>query len=179
MRCTRRRLLGMGAMGAAAGLFGLTACSGSAPAATAPARRFEVMRTDAQWREQLSPAQYSVLRRQSTERPFSSPLNKEHRRGTFGCAGCGLELFSSSTKFDSGTGWPSFWAPLHDAVAEDRDTTLGMLRVEAHCRRCGGHLGHVFDDGPRPTGLRYCMNGVAMNFVAADEETRVRIPNRT
>jgi len=169
----------MGAIGAAAGLFGLTACSGSAPAAPAPTPRFEVMRTDAQWREQLSPAQYAVLRRQSTERPFSSPLNKEHRRGTFTCAGCALPLFSSSTKFDSGTGWPSFWAPLHDAVGEDRDTTLGMLRVEAHCRRCGGHLGHVFDDGPRPTGLRYCMNGVAMNFVAADEETRVRIPNRT
>ena len=179
MRCTRRRLLGMAAIGAAAGLFGLTACSGSAPAAPAPTRRFEVMRTDAQWREQLSPAQYAVLRRQSTERPFSSPLNKEHRRGTFTCAGCALPLFSSSTKFDSGTGWPSFWAPLHDAVAEDRDTTLGMVRVEAHCRRCGGHLGHVFDDGPRPTGLRYCMNGVAMNFVAAGEETRVRIPNRT
>jgi peptide-methionine (R)-S-oxide reductase len=179
MRCTRRKLLGMGAIGAAAGLFGLTACSGTAPAAPAPSRRFEVMRTDAQWREQLTPAQYAVLRRQSTERPFSSPLNKEHRRGTFSCAGCGLVLFSSSTKFDSGTGWPSFWAPLHDAVAEDRDTTLGMLRVEAHCRRCGGHLGHVFDDGPRPTGLRYCMNGVAMNFIAADDETRVRIPNRT
>lgn len=179
MQFTRRRVLGMGALGAAAGLFGLTACSASAPAAPAPSRRFEVMRTDAQWREQLTPAQYSVLRRQSTERPFSSPLNKEHRRGTFACAGCGLELFSSSTKFDSGTGWPSFWAPLHNAVAEDRDTTLGMLRVEAHCRRCGGHLGHVFDDGPRPTGLRYCMNGVAMSFVAADDETRVRIPNRT
>ena len=179
MRCTRRRLLGMGAVSAAAGLFGLTACSGPAPAAPAPTRRFEVMRTDAQWREQLTPAQYNVLRQQGTERPFSSPLNKEHRRGTFGCAGCGLELFSSSTKFDSGTGWPSFWAPLHHAVAEDRDTTFGMLRVEAHCRRCGGHLGHVFDDGPRPTGLRYCMNGVAMNFVAAEEETRVRIPTRT
>lgn len=179
MRCTRRKLLGMGAIGAAAGLFGLTACSGTAPAAPAPSRRFDVMRTDAQWREQLSPAQYAVLRRQGTERPFSSPLNKEHRRGTFHCAGCGLALFSSSTKFDSGTGWPSFWAPLHDAVAEDHDTTLGMLRVEAHCRRCGGHLGHVFDDGPRPTGLRYCMNGLAMTFTAADEETRVRIPNRT
>ncbi len=123
--------------------------------------------SDAEWRKKLSPQAYAVLREASTEYPNSSPLNKEHRRGTFTCAGCALPLFSSSTKFDSGTGWPSFWAPLHDAVGEDRDTTFGMLRVEAHCRRCGGHLGHVFDDGPRPTGLRYCMNGVAMNFVAA------------
>lgn len=168
MRYTRRNVLGMGATAAAAGVFGLTACSGQAPAATpAAARRFEVTHSDAQWREQLSPAQYAVLRRQGTERPNSSPLNKEHRRGTFNCAGCALPLFSSSTKFDSGTGWPSFWAPLHGAVGEDRDTTLGMLRVEAHCRRCGGHLGHVFDDGPRPTGLRYCMNGIALNFVPA------------
>ncbi|WP_312318631.1 peptide-methionine (R)-S-oxide reductase MsrB [Stenotrophomonas sp.] len=166
MRLTRRKLLGMSALGAATGLLGLTACSRAAPVAAAePARTFEVMRTDAQWQQQLTPAQYSVLRRKGTERPYSSPLNKEHRRGTFTCAGCALPLFSSSTKFDSGTGWPSFWAPLHDAVGEDRDTTYGMVRVEAHCRRCGGHLGHVFDDGPRPTGLRYCMNGVAMNFI--------------
>lgn len=166
MRLTRRKLLGMSALGAATGLLGLTACSRAAPVAAAePTRTFEVMRTDAQWRQQLTPAQYSVLRRKGTERPYSSPLNKEHRRGTFTCAGCALPLFSSSTKFDSGTGWPSFWAPLHDAVGEDRDTTYGMVRVEAHCRRCGGHLGHVFDDGPRPTGLRYCMNGVAMNFI--------------
>lgn len=167
MSLTRRNVLGIGCMAAAAGVLGLTACSGEAPAAPAHTRLFEVMRSDAQWREQLSPAQYAVLRSQSTERAFSSPLNSEHRRGTFACAGCALPLFSSATKFDSGTGWPSFWAPLHDAVGEARDTTFGMLRVEAHCRRCGGHLGHVFNDGPRPTGLRYCMNGVAMNFVAA------------
>ncbi len=168
MRLTRRKLLGMSAVGAATGLLGLTACSRAAPVAAAePARTFEVMRTDAQWQQQLTPAQYSVLRRKGTERPYSSPLNKEHRKGTFTCAGCALPLFSSSTKFDSGTGWPSFWAPLHDAVGEDRDTSYGMVRVEAHCRRCGGHLGHVFDDGPRPTGLRYCMNGVAMQFVPA------------
>ncbi|KRG64529.1 methionine sulfoxide reductase [Stenotrophomonas humi] len=167
MSLTRRNVLGIGCMAAAAGVLGLTACSGAAPAAPAQKRLFEIMRSDAQWREQLSPAQYAVLRGQSTERAFSSPLNNEHRRGTFVCAGCALPLFSSATKFDSGTGWPSFWAPLHDAVGEDRDTTFGMLRVEAHCRRCGGHLGHVFNDGPRPTGLRYCMNGVAMNFVAA------------
>ncbi|RRU11075.1 peptide-methionine (R)-S-oxide reductase MsrB [Stenotrophomonas sp. 278] len=180
MRLTRRKLLGMSALGAASGLLGLTACSRAAPVAAAePARTFEVMRTDAQWQQQLTPAQYSVLRRKGTERPYSSPLNKEHRKGTFTCAGCALPLFSSSTKFDSGTGWPSFWAPLHDAVGEDRDTSYGMVRVEAHCRRCGGHLGHVFDDGPRPTGLRYCMNGVAMNFVAGPEDLRVRIANRT
>ena len=183
MRVTRRTFLGMGAVTAAAGVFGLSACSNPAPAAPAtpatPARTFEVTHTEAQWQQQLSPAQYSVLRRKSTERPWSSPLNKEHRRGTFTCAGCALPLFSSSTKFDSGTGWPSFWAPLHDAGGEDRDTSYGMVRVEAHCRRCGGHLGHVFDDGPRPTGLRYCMNGVAMQFVAAPDEMRVRVPQRT
>ena len=128
---------------------------------------FPVSYPDAEWRKRLSPAQYSVLRKEGTEAPYTSPLNAEHRPGVFSCAGCALPLFSSSTKFDSGTGWPSFWAPLHGAVEEDRDTTLGMIRIEAHCRRCGGHLGHVFDDGPRPTGLRYCMNGVAMRFTAA------------
>lgn len=167
MSLTRRKLLGMGGMAAAASLFGLSGCGRAAPVAAAPAGNFEVMRSDAQWRQQLTPAQYAVLRGKGTERAFSSPLNKEHRRGTFHCAGCALALFSSATKFDSGTGWPSFWAPLHGAVGEERDTTFGMLRVAVHCRRCGGHLGHVFNDGPRPTGLRYCMNGVAMNFVAA------------
>jgi peptide-methionine (R)-S-oxide reductase len=108
-----------------------------------------------------------VLRGQGTERPFSSPLNDEHRRGTFACAGCALPLFSSATKFDSGTGWPSFWAPLHGAVEQARDTSFGMVRAAVHCHRCGGHLGHVFNDGPRPTGLRYCMNGVALQFMAA------------
>ena len=105
-----------------------------------------------------------MLRRESTERPFSSPLDKEKRRGKFACAGCALDLFVSETKFESGTGWPSFWTPLENAVGETRDISLGMLRTEVHCRRCGGHLGHVFDDGPKPTGLRYCMNGVAMTF---------------
>ncbi|KQN99208.1 MULTISPECIES: peptide-methionine (R)-S-oxide reductase MsrB [Stenotrophomonas] len=167
MSLTRRRLLGIGGAVAAAGLFGAGACSRAAPVPPAGQGRFEVVHSDAQWRRQLTPAQYAVLRGQGTERAFSSPLDQEHRRGTFQCAGCALALFSSATKFDSGTGWPSFWAPLHGAVGEDRDTTFGMLRVEVHCRRCGGHLGHVFDDGPRPTGLRYCMNGVAMNFVAA------------
>ncbi|AWH20215.1 MULTISPECIES: peptide-methionine (R)-S-oxide reductase MsrB [Stenotrophomonas] len=166
MPLTRRHLLGLGGAATAAGLLGLAACSRATPAAAEarPQRQFEVMRSDAEWRRLLTPAQYAVLRQQATERAGSSPLDREHRSGTFVCAGCGLPLFSSSTKFDSGTGWPSFWAPLHNAVGEDRDTTFGMLRVEAHCRRCGGHLGHVFNDGPRPTGLRYCMNGVALLF---------------
>jgi len=128
---------------------------------------FEVVYTDEQWRARLSPTQYAVLRREGTERPYSSPLNDEHRAGVFGCAGCGLDLFASRTKFDSHTGWPSFWAPLDHAVATRADHSFGVSRTEVHCRRCGGHLGHVFDDGPRPTGLRYCMNGVAMNFTPA------------
>ena len=126
--------------------------------------RYEVTLSDVQWRQRLSAAAYRVLRRQDTEVPFTSPLNKEHRLGVFACAGCALPLFTSRTKFDSGTGWPSFWAPLPNAVAVGSDTTLGMERTEVHCRRCGGHLGHVFDDGPQPTGKRYCMNGVAMSF---------------
>jgi peptide-methionine (R)-S-oxide reductase len=120
--------------------------------------------TDAQWRQRLSPWAYKVLRQQATEHPFTSPLNDEHRKGLFACAGCGQRLFSSSTKFDSGTGWPSFWAPLPRAVGTSRDLGLGEVRTEVHCARCGGHLGHVFDDGPRPTGKRYCMNGVALSF---------------
>ncbi len=128
------------------------------------AEAFEVTKTDAEWRKLLSPAQYRVLRQEETERAFTSPLNDEHRAGTFHCAGCDLALYSSTTKYDSGTGWPSFWKPLPDAVATKADWGLLGRRTEVHCRRCGGHLGHVFDDGPKPTGKRYCMNGVAMVF---------------
>ena len=134
--------------------------------ASEPPEKFEVTHTDAEWRALLTPAQYSVLRQEGTEHPYSSPLDHEKRAGTFGCAGCNLPLFSSETKFESHTGWPSFWQPLDKAVGTREDKTFGMVRTEVHCRRCGGHLGHVFDDGPKPTGLRYCMNGVAMTFAA-------------
>jgi peptide-methionine (R)-S-oxide reductase len=135
------------------------------PAAAEPA--FKVTRTDAEWKKLLTPPQYAVLRGNGTERRYSSPLNDEHRKGIFSCAGCQLALFSSATKFDSRTGWPSFWAPLDKAVGTETDTTLFMKRISVHCAQCGGHLGHVFDDGPKPTGLRYCMNGVAMTFAVA------------
>jgi peptide-methionine (R)-S-oxide reductase len=123
--------------------------------------------TDAEWQKRLTPTQFRVLREAATERPFTSPLNKEHRAGTFVCAACALPLYSSKTKFDSGTGWPSFWAPLKGAIATATDYEIGVARTEVHCRRCGSHLGHVFDDGPKPTGKRYCMNGVALSFRAA------------
>jgi peptide-methionine (R)-S-oxide reductase len=119
---------------------------------------------DDEWRVKLTPEQFHVLRKHGTERAGTSSLNGEHRAGTFRCAGCGQDLFTSDTKFDSGTGWPSFWAPLANAVETTTDRTLGMQRVEVHCARCKGHLGHVFEDGPRPTGLRYCMNGVSLDF---------------
>ena len=133
----------------------------------APAGPFEVTHTDAEWRALLSPDAYAVLRQQATERPFSSPLDHEKRAGTFSCAGCANPLFSSKTKFDSGTGWPSFFKPLPNAVVTRSDRSLLMERTEVLCRRCGGHLGHVFDDGPKATGLRYCMNGLALKFQPA------------
>jgi peptide-methionine (R)-S-oxide reductase len=126
-----------------------------------------VVHSDAEWRATLTDAQYAILRKEGTEPPFTSPLLHEERRGIFACAGCGLDLFSSSTKFDSGTGWPSFWAPLDNAVNTHEDRSYGMVRMAVTCRRCDGHLGHVFDDGPKPTGLRYCMNGLALTFKPA------------
>jgi peptide-methionine (R)-S-oxide reductase len=155
----RRALLGsVAALGAAA----LVAPSPGRPAAAQ--RRFPLARSDAQWRQLLGPKRYAVLREGATERPGSSPLNKEHRRGTFGCGGCGRPLFNSSTKFESGTGWPSFYRALPGAVLTRSDGSMMMTRTEVLCARCGGHLGHVFDDGPKPTGLRYCMNGLALQF---------------
>ena len=136
---------------------------GMSPPATA-AEKFEVAHTDAEWQKLLTPDQYHVLRKEGTERAFSSPLNNEHRAGTFSCAGCQLPVYSSKTKFESHTGWPSFWAPIDKAVRTTDDSSFGMTRTAVSCRRCGGHLGHVFNDGPPPTGQRYCMNGVAMNF---------------
>jgi peptide-methionine (R)-S-oxide reductase len=128
---------------------------------------YDVEKPDAEWQRILTPQQYQVLRRHGTERAGTSPLNAEKRQGTFACAGCGQPLFDSRTKFESGTGWPSFYQPLDGAVGTRTDRSFFMTRTEVHCRRCGGHLGHVFEDGPKPTGLRYCMNGVAMTFVPA------------
>ena len=130
----------------------------------APAVHFAVNHTPAEWRKILGAQRYAVLREAATERPFSSPLLNEHRRGTFVCAGCARHLFDSATKFESGTGWPSFWKVLPGAVVTRPDRSLLVERTEVLCERCGGHLGHVFDDGPKPTGLRYCMNGLALNF---------------
>jgi peptide-methionine (R)-S-oxide reductase len=155
----RRLLLLLGAAGTAALGFAVTPKRGARAA-----QAFMVSYTDDEWRKRLTPEQYTVLRRAGTERPFTSPLNKEKRRGAFACAGCDQDLFSSTTKFESGTGWPSFWAPLDKAVGTEEDRSFMMLRTAVHCSCCGGHLGHVFNDGPKPTGLRYCMNGVAMTF---------------
>ncbi|HEY2837474.1 MAG TPA: peptide-methionine (R)-S-oxide reductase MsrB [Rhizomicrobium sp.] len=139
------------------------ACLGGPPAMA----DFPVSKSDAEWKKALSPMAYEVLRHQGTEMPYSSPLDMIYKKGTYGCAGCGVSLFSSDTKYDSKTGWPSFWKPLQGAVLTQTDTSEMMIRTEVHCHSCGGHLGHVFDDGPKPTGLRYCMNGVALQFKAA------------
>jgi len=166
MMSRRNTLMGLGAVGAA--LAGLRSLFFHGPAQAAPARSYEVTHTEAEWKQLLTPAQFDVLRHAGTEPPFSSPLDREKRQGIFSCAGCSLPLFSSKTKFESGTGWPSFYQPLaKDAVDEHSDTTFGMQRTEVLCHRCGGHLGHVFSDGPKPTGLRYCMNGLALKFTPA------------
>ncbi len=164
MKSGRRQFLRAGVAAAlgATGLYSLGRHSGAAEPGT-----FEVTRTEEEWRKILTPTQYKVLREEATERPFTSPLNNEHRKGIFRCAGCDLDLFSADTKFESGTGWPSFWQPLENAVGTTTDRSFGTVRTGVHCRRCGGHLGHVFDDGPKPTGLRYCMNGLALKFVPA------------
>ncbi|MCY4595848.1 MAG: peptide-methionine (R)-S-oxide reductase MsrB [Bryobacterales bacterium] len=152
---TRRSLL----LGTTAGAFAIAA-DRSTPT-------FEIMRTDEEWKKILTPEQYYVLRREGTERAGTSPLNREKRAGTFHCAGCDLPVYSSKTKFESGTGWPSFWEAIEDSVGTRMDRSFFMTRTEVHCRRCGGHLGHIFDDGPPPTGKRHCINGVALNFKAA------------
>ena len=162
MAVTRRHLLGAGAL-----LSGLAAIRFSSGTDATAAEKFAVTKTDAEWRKELTPEQYKILRQHGTERPGASPLNAEKRPGKFLCAACDNELFASDTKFESGTGWPSFFKPLPDAVGTKTDRSLFMSRTEVHCARCGGHLGHVFEDGPKPTGLRYCMNGVAMTFKPA------------
>ena len=153
----RRAFIGT-AMGAVVGGFAIAA-SRKSPAAT-----YQVSYTAAEWRRRLGAERYRILREAGTERAYTSPLLNEHRKGTYTCAGCALPLFSSAAKFDSGTGWPSFWKPLPNAVAYRRDLAFGMVRTEEHCRRCGGHLGHVFDDGPPPTGKRHCINGLSLIF---------------
>jgi peptide-methionine (R)-S-oxide reductase len=166
MNLDRRAFLAFGGAAMVAGIaFTLPGRDGGA-GAVAQTGNFPFRLTDAQWRQRLNPAQYATLRQAATERAGSSPLDHEHRRGIFHCAGCGQPLFSSDTKFDSGTGWPSFFRPLPHAIVTRADHSLFEARTEVLCARCGGHLGHVFDDGPRPTGLRYCMNGIAMTFQA-------------
>jgi len=188
---TDRRLFTLGAIAVATagwGLYHAAAVAGSKPGDSghsgkgsesgnfgapedAGQKTFEIVKSDLAWQKQLTPMQYKVLRKHGTERPFTSPLNKLYAEGTYTCAGCDLPLFSSKTKYDSLTGWPSFWQPLENAIGTSTDYYLGYPRTEVHCRRCGGHLGHVFRDGPKPTGLRYCINGVAMKFEAKSKQS--------
>ncbi len=160
-----RRQLGAGGIAALLAALGISKISDTAHSADPSAKTFEITKTEQEWRKQLSPGQFRVLREHGTEWAHSSDLDKVYDEGTYHCAGCDLPLYSSDTKFDSRTGWPSFWKPLDNAIGTSIDETLFATRIEVHCRRCGGHLGHVFPDGPKPTGQRYCMNGIAMTFV--------------
>ena len=162
-----RRNLGLSAVGAAAAGLGLSRLFGGEASQARESKVFPVSHSEDEWKKRLTDEQFHVLREHGTERAGTSPLNQEKRKGTFVCAGCDTPLFTADTKFESGTGWPSFFRPIEGAVGTSEDNTFFMKRTEVHCATCGGHLGHVFDDGPPPTGLRYCMNGVAMTFKPA------------
>jgi peptide-methionine (R)-S-oxide reductase len=159
MTVSRRGFLSASGIAVVGGAFATTAC-----AKGNRGEKFEITLSDAEWKKRLTPAQFRTLRQEATDQPGNSPFLNEHRAGIFSCAGCNLPNYSSKAKYDSGTGWPSFFDPLPNAVRTRNDLELGFSRTEVHCRRCGGHLGHVFDDGPKPTGKRYCMNGTALKF---------------